>query len=75
MAEEQNQPVDADTVRTLAALADLNLADEQVADVRETLNAWIPPANELNEKMARAEHWTVTPITVFAHKEDEEDTG
>lgn len=75
MADEQSQPIDADTVRTLADLADLNLADKQVDAVRETLNAWIPPANELSEKMARADHWTVIPITVFAHKEDEEDTG
>lgn len=75
MADEPSQTVTEDTVRALADLADLNLADKQVEAVRETLDAWIPSANELNEKMAQADHWTVTPITTFTHDQDEEDTG
>lgn len=73
MTDEQAQLVDDETVRTLARVADLNLADKQLDAVRDTLAAWLPAANELNEKMARRDHWTVIPITVFVHREDEEE--
>ncbi|MGH3441448.1 MAG: hypothetical protein ACRDUY_05280 [Nitriliruptorales bacterium] len=73
MADQPRQTIDADTVRRLAAVAGLNLADEQVPAVQETLNAWIPPANQLSEKMAQPEYQGVAPITVFVHDDEQEE--
>lgn len=64
-------PIDAETVRALAATADLPLDAERAAAVAEGLAAWIPAANELNEKMSAPEHRELIPITVFTHRDPE----
>ena len=53
--------------RTLAAFADLPLAEGRDAIVGELLAAWLPPANELSRKMSSAEHSSLLPATVFTH--------
>jgi hypothetical protein len=57
----------AELARTLAALADLPLAEGRDAIVGELLAAWLPPANELSGKMSAAEHSSLLPATVFTH--------
>lgn len=59
--------VDEETVAVLARVADLPLSDDRYAAVIEVLGAWLPDANELSRKMSAAEHWSVTPATVFTH--------
>jgi hypothetical protein len=64
-------PINAETVRALAATADLPLDAERAAAVAEGLSAWIPTANELSQKMSAPEHRELIPITVFAHRDPE----
>jgi hypothetical protein len=65
--------VDDEMVAVLARAADLPLAEDRRAVVREVLGAWLPDANELSRKMSEPEHWTVTPATVFTHPTPGED--
>jgi hypothetical protein len=64
--------VDEDDVRALAALADLPLAAGREAQLAPQLDEWLTAANELNRKMAAAEYWEITPVTVFRHPGAEE---
>lgn len=66
--------VDEQTVRLLAAIADLEIDEEDMPSVVEVFGAWLPEANELNRKMSSAEHWQITPATVFAHPTSAEET-
>ena len=71
MADETR--LDEAAVRALAYAADLPLPAEREALVAEQLSGWLTAANELNRKMAGADHWMVTPITVFTHPAPEGD--
>jgi len=59
--------VTPETVRTLAAIADLPLAEGRAEVVAELLAEWLPAANELSRKMSAPEHQTLLPATVFTH--------
>lgn len=59
-------------VRALAALADLPLAAGREAQLAPQLGEWLTAANELNAKMAAAENWEITPVTVLRHPGGEE---
>lgn len=54
-------------VRDLAEYAGLPLAADRRPAVMAILNAWIPDANALSEKMSAAEYLTLVPATVFSH--------
>jgi len=60
-------PITAETVRGLAAAAQLLLAVEREEQVAAQLAAWLTAANDLNRKMSALEHWTLMPATVFTH--------
>ena len=59
--------LDEAAVQALALAAGLPLPAERATMAAEQLSAWLTAANELNRKMAAAEHWAVTPVTVFTH--------
>lgn len=61
--------INEERVRALAAAADLPLGAEREALVAAQLREWLTAANELNRKMSAPQHWTVVPVTVFAHPE------
>jgi hypothetical protein len=63
--------VDEAAVRAMAAAVDLPMLAEREAAVAAQLSVWLTAANELNRKMASAEHWQVTPVTVFTHPPQE----
>jgi hypothetical protein len=65
MADETR--LDEAAVRALALAVELPLPPEREAMAAEQLSVWLTAANELNRKMAAAELWAVTPITVFTH--------
>ncbi|MEO8627728.1 MAG: hypothetical protein ABI612_06445 [Betaproteobacteria bacterium] len=67
--------IDAALVRTLADIAALPLAPGREDVIAPTLDAWVRDANELSRKMSAAEHWTVTPATVFVHPVQTEEKG
>lgn len=56
-----------DHVRDLASLAGLPLSADRYAGVAAILNAWMPDANALSEKMSSAAYQTLLPATVFNH--------
>lgn len=56
-----------DRVRDLALYAGLPLAAERHPAIAAILNAWIPDANALSEKMSSASYQTLVPATVFSH--------
>ncbi len=58
-------PVNQETVRVLAAAAELRLASERAALIAPMLNIWMRQANELSEKMSAPEHWLLSPVTSF----------
>ncbi len=62
-----------ETVRLLAAQADLPLAAGRDAIVAGLLAEWLPPANELSRKMSAAEHQELLPATVFTHVPPDEE--
>jgi hypothetical protein len=59
--------VTPETVRALAAIADLPLAKGRAEVVAELLAEWLPAATELSRKMSAPEHQTLLPATVFTH--------
>jgi hypothetical protein len=59
--------ITAETVRTLAAVAELPLDPGRAEDVAEGLSVWIAAANELSEKMSAPEHLQRGPIATFTH--------
>ena len=59
--------IDEATVRMLAGLAGLPLADGRAALLAPQLDVWISGANELSRKMSEPAHRTVTPVVVFTH--------
>jgi hypothetical protein len=61
-----NPPVTRATVRALADLAGLPLSDARAADLAPQLAIWIGLAEELNQKMSRAQHRTLIPLVVFS---------
>jgi hypothetical protein len=63
----KSSTIDAAMVRALAAMAELPLAEGRESTIAPILNAWVKDANELSRKMSAAQHWTVTPATIFAH--------
>ena len=63
--------ITAETVRALAAAADLPLETERAEDLAERLAAWLEAANELSEKMSAPEHLQRTPIANFTHPDPE----
>jgi Asp-tRNA(Asn)/Glu-tRNA(Gln) amidotransferase C subunit len=67
---EQTQ-VDAEDVRALAEIAELPLAEGREGPIAEQLAEWLTAANELNRKMSAAQHWRITPITVFTHPDSQ----
>lgn len=62
-------------VRLLARCARLPLPAEREAAVAAILDAWLPAANALSEKMSMAAHRDLVPATVFTHPGDAGDTG
>jgi len=54
-------------VRQLAAYAALPLPSDRELAVAEVLEAWLPEANALNEKMSTAAHQELVPATIFIH--------
>ena len=67
--------IDEQTVRLLAAVANLKIDDEDMPAVIGVLSAWLPDANELNRKMSAPAHWQITPATVFTHPTGVEETA
>jgi hypothetical protein len=59
--------IDQVMVRALAAMAGLPLATGRESTIVPILDAWVKDANELSRKMSAAQHWTVTPATIFVH--------
>ena len=59
-------------VRMLAAYAALPLPTERESVVAATLDAWLPDANALSEKMSAEEYRDLLPITVLGHPEAED---
>jgi hypothetical protein len=59
--------IDPTMVRALAGMAELSLAEGRESAIALILNTWVKDANELSRKMSAAQHWTVTPATIFAH--------
>lgn len=66
------EPVSRDHVRTLAAMADLPLAEDRLGVVAELLHSWLPAANELSRKMSAPEYLEIMPITVLVHPHSSE---
>lgn len=64
---KESELVAVDDVRTLARVAALSLTDERLEEVASLLNAWLPAANSLSQKMSGPEHAAILPITVLAH--------
>jgi hypothetical protein len=63
----KSSTIDAAMVRALAAMAELPLEEGRESAIVPILNAWVKDANELSRKMSAAQHWTVTPATIFVH--------
>ena len=61
------------TVRTLANLAGLPLAEGREALLALQLRDWLTAANELNRKMSEPEHQTIMPLTIFTHPNVQEE--
>jgi hypothetical protein len=59
--------IDPAMVRALAVMAELPLAEGRESTITPILSAWVRDANELSRKMSAAQHWTVTPATIFVH--------
>ena len=59
--------IDQALVRALAAMAELPLDPGRESTIVPILAAWVKDANELSRKMSTAQHWTVTPATIFVH--------
>jgi hypothetical protein len=59
--------IDPAMVRALAVMAELPLAEGRESTISPILSAWVKDANELSRKMSAAQHWTVTPATIFVH--------
>ncbi len=69
MAEITSQEVER-----LERLASLSLTPERRQRVAEILNAWIPAANELSQKMASPQFRSLTPAIHFSDPNLEEGT-
>lgn len=54
-------------VRLLARCAELPLPAGREAGVAAILDAWLPDANALSEKMSAPVHRDLVPATVFIH--------
>ena len=54
-------------VRLLARCARLPLPADREAAVATILDAWLPDANALSEKMSMPAHRDLVPATVFTH--------
>ena len=63
----QPSTIDQAMVRALAAMAELPLSTGRESVIVPILDAWVKDANELSRKMSAAQHWTVTPATIFVH--------
>jgi len=63
------------TVRTLADLAGLPLAEGREKLLAPQLSEWLTAANELNRKMSEPKYLMVTPATVFTHPSTQEETN
>jgi hypothetical protein len=59
--------IDPAMVRALAGIAELPLAPGRESTIAPILDAWVRDANELSRKMSAAQHWTLTPATLFVH--------
>jgi hypothetical protein len=61
------------TVRALADLAGLPLAQGREALLAPHLSDWLTAANELNRNMSKPEYLTVMPATIFTHPNVQEE--
>jgi len=68
-------PIVPDTIRTLAAFADLPLSPGREAAVTPVLRAWLADANALSRKMSASEYCALTPVTIFSHPPTEDSEG
>ena len=59
-------------VDRFAKAAGLKLPADRRQGVADILNAWIPAANELSEKMAASRHRALTPAVRFSDPNFEE---
>lgn len=57
----------AETVRALAAVAQLPLPSERLEVVAPQLGEWLDAANELSAKMSAPEYAALMPAVVFTH--------
>ena len=62
-------------VERFEKLAGLNLPADRRQGVADILNAWIPAAKELSEKMAAPQHRALTPAVRFSDPNVEEGTA
>ena len=66
-AAAADNPVTPEQVGQLARWAALPLARERWTVAADILGPWLKDANELSEKMSRAVHRPLVPVTVFSH--------
>jgi hypothetical protein len=67
--------ITTEDVERFEKLAGLTLSADRRQGVADILNAWIPAANELSEKMAARQHRALTPAVRFSDPDIEEGVG
>ncbi|ARP83161.1 hypothetical protein CAL12_21640 [Bordetella genomosp. 8] len=61
-----------DRIVILAGQAGLTLDAERAQAVAAVLDAWVPAANRLSERMSNVGHAALQPVTAFLHAHSRE---